>query len=271
MTVIQALVLGLLQGVTEFLPISSSGHLVLVPWLLGWDPPNLTFDTTVHLGTLLAVVVYFRQDIGQMVRGVTGVLRDRNLQDLGSRLGWLVLIGAIPAALSGFLLGSFFEQLFGTPALVSGLLLVTGLILFLSERMSRQVRASESLTWKDSLLVGLAQAAAIAPGISRSGSTIAAGLALGVRREAAARFSFLIALPVIFGAWVFRLKDTMETGISRSEVSTLAIGFLVAAISGYACIHFLLSYLRRHSLYPFAAYCWGFGLLGLVVALVVGL
>lgn len=267
MSIIQALVLGLLQGVTEFLPISSSGHLVLVPWLLGWDPSSLTFDTTVHLGTLLAVVIYFRQDIGRIVLGTLRTLRDRSLQDSYGKLGWLVIIGAIPAALFGLLLGNLFEQLFGTPILVSVSLLVTGLILFLGERMFRRVRVFESLTWKDGLLIGLAQAVAIAPGISRSGSTIAAGLALGVQREAAARFSFLIALPVTFGAWVFKLKGTIEIGISRAEVATLLMGFLVAAISGYACIRFLLSHLRRRSLYLFVAYCWGFGLLSLIVAL----
>jgi undecaprenyl-diphosphatase len=233
---------------------------------LGWDPSSLTFDTTVHLGTLLAVVVYFRQDIGRIVSGMLGTLRDKSMQGSHSKLGWLIIIGAIPAALFGLLLGNLFEQLFGAPILVSVSLLVTGLILFLGERVSRQARVLESLTWKDGLLIGLAQAVAITPGISRSGSTIAAGLALGVQRETAARFSFLIALPVTFGAWVFKLKDTIEIGISWAEVAALLVGFLVAAISGYACIHFLLSHLRQRSLYLFVAYCWGFGLLSLIVA-----
>jgi len=270
MSALHAIVLGLLQGATEFLPISSSGHLVLVPWLLGWDASSLTFDTTVHLGTLVAVVVYFWRDIGRIVGGVLKTLRDRNLDDFYGRLGWLIVVGSIPAAAAGALLESFFERLFGTPALVSILLLVTGLILFASERASRRTRALESVGWRDGILIGLAQAAAIAPGISRSGSTIAAGLALGIRREAAARFSFLLAMPVIFGAGVFKLKDAIAVGVSGAEVTALSLGFLAAALSGYACIHFLLSYLRRRSLYLFAGYCWAFGLFSLLVALVRG-
>ncbi|RME41645.1 MAG: undecaprenyl-diphosphatase UppP [Caldilineae bacterium] len=270
MTPLQAIVLGLLQGATEFLPISSSGHLVLVPWLLGWNASGLTFDTTVHLGTLVAVVVYFWRDIEQIVVGVLKTLRDRNLDDFYGRLGWLIVVGSIPAAVAGALLESFFERLFGTPALVSIFLLVTGLILLLSERVARRTRELETIGWRDSVLIGLAQAAAIAPGISRSGSTIAAGLALGIRREAAARFSFLLALPVIFGAGMLKLKDAIAVGVSGDEVTLLVLGFGAAAVSGYACIHFLLRYVRRRSLYLFTAYCWAFGLFGLVVALVRG-
>lgn len=270
MSIIQAIILGLLQGATEFLPISSSGHLVLVPWLLGWDVSSLTFDTTVHLGTLAAVIVYFRDDIWKIILGVLKTLKDRNLDDFYGRLGWLIVLGSIPAVVFGLLLESFFEQLFGTPALVSILLLVTGLILFASERMSRRVRTLESIGWKDGLLIGLAQAAAIAPGISRSGSTIAAGLALGINREAAARFSFLLGLPIILGAGTLKLKDAIDLGISGSEMTTLAIGGVMAAISGYACIHFLLAYLRTRSLYLFAGYCWAFGAICLVIALLRG-
>jgi undecaprenyl-diphosphatase len=270
MTIIQALLLGLLQGATEFLPISSSGHLVLVPWLLGWSHPSLTFDTTVHLGTLLAVVLYFWGDIVQIIRGVFKTLSDRSLQDFHGRLGWLIALGTIPAVVLGVLFEDFFEQLFGTPLLVSCFLLITGLILLLSERISKRVRTLESLTWKDSLLIGLAQGAAIAPGISRSGATIAAGLAVGVQREAAARFSFLLALPIILGAGMLKLNEAIEIGLSNADFINLLVGFVMAAISGYACIHFLLSYLRRRSLYLFAAYCWVFGLFCLVIALLRG-
>ena len=268
MTFLQAVILGLLQGLTEFLPISSSGHLVLVPWLLGWQASSLTFDTTVHLGTLLAVTLYFRADLGLISAGMLRTLRDGSLQDINGRLGWLVILGAIPAALLGLLLEDIFARIFSAPALVAGLLLLTGLILFLSERIAQRLRALESLTWRDSWWIGLAQAAAIAPGISRSGATIATGLALGIQREAAARFSFLIALPVILGAWLVKLQGTVKVGIDQAEMTTLAIGFAVAALSGYACIHFLLSYLRRRSLTLFAIYCWVFGLVCLIIALV---
>ncbi|MFQ5576668.1 MAG: undecaprenyl-diphosphatase UppP [Anaerolineae bacterium] len=270
MTVIQALVLGLLQGATEFLPVSSSGHLVLVPWLLGWDAPGLTFDTTVHLGTLLAVGVYFRRDIRLMAQGVLDTVRRRNLQNPHGKLGWLIAAGSVPAALAGFFLQDFFAALFDAPALVSGLLLLTGLILFASERAARRRRELDGLGWRDGLLIGLAQAAAIAPGISRSGATIAAGLAVGLQRQAAARFSFLLALPVIIGAGVFQLQEVVRVGANGAQMLALAIGFAAAALSGYACIHFLLAYVRRRSLYLFAAYCWGFGVLCLIVALARG-
>ncbi len=270
MTIIQAIILGLLQGVTEFLPISSSGHLVLVPWLLGWDKASLTFDTVVHLGTLVAVVIYFRQDIWRIMRGVWVTLQQRNLADPAGRLGWLIALGSIPAALLGLLLEDFFENLFGAPLIVSSLLLVTGLILLLSERMSQRLRSLEMIGVVDSLLIGLAQAGAIAPGISRSGATIAAGLVLKIDREAAARFSFLLALPIILGAGLLKLKDTLAVGVSGSEVVILLVGFVVAAVSGYACIYFLMAYIRRHSLYIFTAYCWLFGLFCLIMIFVRG-
>ncbi len=270
MSIIQAIILGLLQGLTEFLPISSSGHLVLVPWLLNWgDINDLTFDTAVHLGTLVAVLVYFRKDIGQIIMGVLNTLRQRSLDDDHGRLGWLILLGALPAGLIGLLLEDFFESLFSSPSLVAIFLLITGALLLLSESLSQQKRSVESLSWKDSLLIGVAQAGSITPGISRSGATIAAGLALGMRREEAARFSFLLALPIVGGAGALKLLDAVQVGMTNSELTALALGFIVSALSGYACIHFLLSYLRRQNLYIFTAYCWLFGLICLVIAITV--
>lgn len=268
MTILQAIILGILQGATEFLPVSSSGHLVLIPWLLNWNPPGLTFDTTVHLGTLVAVVIYFWRDIWQIVLGVLKTLRTRTLDDFYGRLGWLLVVGSIPAALAGYLLNDLFESLFGTPTLVSVFLLITGAILFFSEKVATRTRNLESIGWKDGILIGLAQAAAIAPGISRSGSTIAAGLALGIKREAAARFSFLLALPIIFGAWALQFKDALAVGIPSGQITLLVAGFAAAAITGYAAIHFLLSYLRRRGLMAFVWYVWAFGLFTLVVSLV---
>ena len=256
MTIIQALILGIMQGVTEFLPVSSSGHLVLVPWLLNWNPPGLVFDTVVHLGTLVAVVIYFWKDIWQIVGGVLNTLKTRTLDDPYGKLGWFIVVGSIPAAIAGYSLESVFEKLFGTTSMVLAFLFITGLILFVTERISKQVRPIESLTWKDTLWIGLAQAAAIAPGISRSGSTIAAGLALGIKRGAATRFSFLLALPVIFGAGIFKLKDAVEVGISNSELTILAIGFIAAAVSGYAAVSYFLAFVRKRSLYAFVVYCW---------------
>lgn len=270
MNIIQAIFLGLLQGATEFLPISSSGHLVLVPWLLGWPRGSLTFDVVVHLGTLVAVVIYFRQDIRLIVQGVFNTLRERSLDDIHGRLGWLILVGSIPAAFLGVFWGTLFENLFSAPLLVSFFLLLTGLVLLLSERMSQHLRDVDNIGVKDSLLIGLAQAAAITPGISRSGATIAAGLALKINRQDAARFSFLLALPIILGAGGLKLKEALEYGIRGNEVMILVSGFVVAAISGYICIHFLLSYIRRYSLYLFVAYCWLFGIFCMIVAFVRG-
>ncbi len=265
MTILQAIILGVLQGLTEFLPVSSSGHLVLVPWLLNWQSPGLTFDTTVHLGTLVAVVIYFWKDIWQIVIGVLKTLRDRNFDDPHGKLGWLLVVGAIPAAVAGVLFNDLFESLFSKPLYVTIFLFVTGAILVISEKIAHRVRELDSVGWKDSLLIGIAQIFAIAPGISRSGSTIAAGLALGIKREAAARFSFLLALPIIFGAGMLQLKHALAAGLSGSDTTLLAVGFLAAAISGYAAIHYFLQYVRRHNLYIFAAYVWVFGLLALAM------
>jgi len=266
----QALFLGFLQGATEFLPVSSSGHLVLVPWLLGWDSPGLVFDAVVHWGTALAVVVYFWRDWISIAQAVFRSLLDRSLADSQVRLAWFIVLGTIPAALLGYLLEDFFEAMFGRPAAAAGFLLVTAAILTISERLGRRERDLDTLTWLDALLVGLAQALAILPGISRSGSTIAAGLVRGLRREAAARFSFLLATPIIIGAGLLKVLALAQAGGLAAQAPTLAVGFVVAGAVGLGCIYFLMRYLQRRSLYPFAVYCAVASLLCLLVALVRG-
>ena len=267
MDIIQAILLGLLQGATEFIPVSSSGHLVLVPWLLGWDAPGLVFDTVVHWGTLLAVLAYFWRDWWSLITAwLRGFVR-RDWSDTNARLMWLLIVGSVPAAIIGFLLEDFFESLFGKPAWVSVFLLVTAGLLALSERLGRRTRETADLGWLDALFIGLGQAAAIAPGISRSGSTMAAGLLRGLDRAAAARFSFLLATPIIFGAGLFKLLDLFSAPDPLAQVPALAVGFLAAAISGYVCIWGLLRYLQRGKLYPFAIYCACAGVFCLVVAL----
>jgi undecaprenyl-diphosphatase len=266
--IIEAIILGIVQGATEFIPVSSSGHLVLVPWLLGWESPGLVFDTVVHWGTLVAVLAYFWRDwwslIGAWVRG----LLQWDWRDPNARLAWLILLGTLPAAVLGFALEDFFESLFGKPVWVSVFLLVTAGLLALSEWLGDKTRALEDLAWRDAVVIGLGQAAAIAPGISRSGATIAAGLLRGVQRAEAARFSFLLATPIIFGAGLFKLLDLLSMPDPLAQVPVLVTGFLAAAISGYLCIWFLLRYLQRGKLYPFAVYCTVAGLFCLVVALV---
>jgi undecaprenyl-diphosphatase len=267
MDILQAVILGIVQGATEFIPVSSSGHLVLVPWLLGWDSPGLVFDTMVHWGTLLAVLAYFWRDwlalIGAWLRG----LLSRDWQDPNARLMWLILLGTVPAAVIGYLFEDFFEALFGQPAWAALFLLVTAGLLALSERVGRRERDLDQLRWPDALAIGFGQAAAIAPGISRSGTTISVGMLRGVDRPAAARFSFLLATPIIFGAGVFKLTDLFSVPDASAQIPALLAGFLAAAIAGYLCIWFLLRYLERGSLYPFALYCLWVGVSSLVVVL----
>lgn len=275
MSLFQALILGLVQGATEFIPVSSSGHLVLVPWLLNWDQAPLAFDTMVHWGTLVAVLAVFGQDLwGLLVAGLNGlraiVARNRAYDSAQARLAWAILLGSLPAALAGFLLQDFFEELFGKPVAAAGFLIVTAAILTLSERLSHQERPMSEIGWLDALFIGLAQAFAIMPGVSRSGATIAAGMARGAQREAAARFSFLLSTPVILGAGLFKLLDLIAAGGLGDMLGALVVGFVVAAVSGYACIRWLLGYLARRPLYLFAAYCLLFGLSNLAVALLRG-
>jgi undecaprenyl-diphosphatase len=275
MSLFQAFILGLVQGVTEFIPISSSGHLVLVPWLLNWEKAPLAFDTTVHWGTLVAVLAVFWRDLWRLcVAALNSLLatvdRDRSYEPAQARLAWAIALGTVPAAVAGFLLEESFEELFGKPSTVAGLLLVTAAILALSERWSRRERFMSAIGWLDALLIGIAQAFAIMPGISRSGATIAGGLARGVRREPAARFSFLLSAPVIFGAGLSQLLDLIQAGNLGDLVGALIVGFITAAISGYFCIRWLLNYLARRPLYLFAIYCLLFGLFNLLVALLRG-
>jgi undecaprenyl-diphosphatase len=268
--IVQALILGIVQGATEFLPISSSGHLVLVPWLLDWAEPGLAFDTIVHWGTLVAVLVVFWRDLFALARAWASSLVERNLHQTEARLAWLIIVGTLPAALIGFLWEDFFESLFSSPGRVATLLLVTGAILALSERLGKRRRSMSELNWLDSVLIGLAQACAIAPGISRSGATIAMGLLRGVERETAARCSFLLATPIIFGAGLLQLVRLFQAGALGIQLPPLIMGFLVAAISGYLCIRFLLSYLQQGRLYVFATYCWLAGTASLTVFLMKG-
>lgn len=259
MNVAQAAVLGLVQGLTEFLPISSSAHLVLIPHLLGWKNPTVSFDVFLHGGTLLAVVSFFWKDIAALVKFQEGAGPAR---DGVRRLWGLVILGTIPAAVFGYFFQGFFESLFKKPASVAGFLLITGFILFISKTRP-QARPLEKLNFRDSLVVGLAQVAAIAPGISRSGITIAAGLLNGLKRKAAAKYSFLLAIPIILGALLRNLRGIFNFS---QEFLPLAVGFLVAFLSGYLTIKYFLRFLETRGLRFFAYYCFLFG--GLNLALV---
>lgn len=262
---IQATTLGIVQGLTEFVPVSSSGHLVLVPFLLRWPVPNLAFDVAVHLGTALAVVVYFAADLGGILASGTRVALRRSREGDGerARLIALLAVGTVPAAVVGFLGEGLFEGLFTTGedvdrigALMVGLFLLgTAVLLVAGERVltgrGGRGRGVEGVRIRDALVVGLFQAAAIAPGVSRSGATIVAGLFMGLRRESAARFSFLLSLPAILGAAIVSLPDIPP----GADPGPMIVGGAAATVSGFAAIAFLLRYLRTRTMRPFAAYC----------------
>jgi undecaprenyl-diphosphatase len=272
MSLFQALFLGLIQGATEFIPISSSGHLVLVPWLFGWEAPTLAFDTMVHWGTMVAIVAVFWRDLWALiVAAVFSLLaalgKEYGYDETDARMAWAIALASVPAVVAGVLFQDFFEKLFGEPAAAATLLLVTAGILAFSEWTSRQERPLRQIGWLDAVLVGVAQAFAIMPGISRSGTTIAAALVRGIRREDAARFSFLLSTPVVFGAGLLGLMDLVQAGDMASSAGSLLIGFASAAVMGYLCIRWLLGFLARRPLYIFSVYCAVFGLFCLTVAM----
>lgn len=265
MGLIRALVLGVVQGLTEFLPISSSGHLVLLPAALGWNSPTLVFDATVHLATLIAVIGVFWRDVGTLIaawwRGLWG---GEPLKTVESRIAWWLVVGTIPGILAGVLLESTFESFFDEPRAVGGFLLGTALLLVLADVLGKHRRGFTDISWWDGLLIGIGQAASIAPGLSRSGTTISVGVFCGLSREAAARFSFLLAIPIILGAGLANLVELVRHGDVSAEAPALVIGFLAASVCGYAAIKFLLAYLRKRPLYPFAIYCLLVGILAII-------
>ena len=270
-TILQAIILGIIQGATEFIPISSSAHLIIVPWLFGWNDAALTslpFDVALHLGTLVAVLVYFANDWWRLLRaGIASIVERRVGTDPDRRLAWFVIIGTIPGAIFGALAESKVEELFHQPNVpvastaiiaIAFFMAVLGVLLFLADRMARHLEGMEGLTLKQVIIIGFAQAFAIIPGVSRSGATITAGLALGLKRETAARFSFLLSAPVIAGAGLKSLyeiiKGAQSGAIAQNELVLFPVGFLTAAVVGYLCIRFLLNYLQNHSVRLFVYY-----------------
>ena len=266
MTVLEALVLGIVQGATEFLPVSSSGHLVLVPWLFGWSEPGLVYSAFLHWGTLLAVLVFFRHDLYRILLAWLTSLRDRSFEDPEGRIAWWIIIATIPAGVIGIIFKDFFETLFSSPRIVACFLLFTALILTISERLGGQRKSADEMQWYDALMVGLAQAAAITPGISRSGATIGAGLLRGVTRTSATRFSLLLMVPSIFGAGILSSLDLAKVVLLSNGWLVLMVGFTSAAISGYLAIRWMVTYLTRNPLTVFAIYCAIVGVGGLLLS-----
>jgi undecaprenyl-diphosphatase len=259
MTFIQAIILGIVQGATEFLPISSSGHLVIVPFIFGWDIPNgeaFIFDVLVQVATLVAVFAYFWADIWAIAGALfTGIRLRKPFHDPLARLGWLLMLSMLPAVIFGLVLKSTVENAFGSPLAAAYFLLVTAGLLVIAERFGKRLRGMEQLTWIDALVIGLFQVFALFPGVSRSGATISGGMLRNLQRPAAARFAFLMSIPVMMAAGFLALLDLIALPNWLSLLPTYVPGFIAAAVVGYLVIRWLLGYLTRHTLYIFAAYC----------------
>lgn len=255
MSLFQAFVLGIVQGLTEFIPVSSDGHLTLVPFMLGWSEPGLAFTVALHIGTLIAVVVYFRAEVMVLARTLFGWGKASQTE---RKLLVLLAIGSVPAALVGLLFNSTIEESFERPVLAALLLGVTGFVLLSTEtkvahREGEPQRTVDDVTQRDAAIIGVAQATALLPGISRSGMTISAGMRLGLEREQAARFSFLLAIPITIGAILLELPD-MADHISATGAGAVFIGVVASAVSGFAAISWLLGLLRRRDMRPFGTY-----------------
>ena len=270
-TILQAIILGIVQGVTEFAPISSSGHLILFPWAFGWDivrdpALNKTFDVALHMGTLLGALIYFRADLWRYVKAFVASCLARAIRTPDERLAWAIVIGTIPGVIVGAAFQSVIEDTLGQPIVIAAMLAVFGVILYVVDRAAPSDRGIASIGPRTGLFAGLAQALALQPGVSRSGVTMTANRAISLDREAAARFSFLLALPIIAGAGALKAVDVAHTGLAGYGGQFLA-GFLAAAVSGFLVIWFLLGYLRTHDFLVFMIY--RLVVAALVIALIV--
>jgi Uncharacterized bacitracin resistance protein len=262
LSIIQALVMGLTQGLTEFIPVSSSGHLILVPWLFGWPVKDtflgsLEFSVILHMGTLLALLVYFWRDWLKIIPAGLATIRDRSFKgDPDRKMAWLLVIATIPAVVVGPLLTGPIEDAVRDPGLVALMLCIGAAILWLADRWGTKAREMDTITFRGAFGIGLAQVFALVPGISRSGISISAGLFGGLTREAAARFSFLMATPVVAGAglWEARKLLSHDPAAPNPETKLVVIGFITAAVSGLLAIRFMLAFLRRQPVTLFVVY-----------------
>ena len=272
MSLIQSLILGIIQGFTEFLPISSSAHLVLVPFLFNWAIPEnqvFPFDVLVQLGTLAAVILYFWKDLWKIIKAfVTGLIRRQPFAEEDARMGWYLLLATLPAGFAGIFLKERVEATFNNPRLTAIFLFVTAVFLVGAEFFGRRSRQLDKMTWKDALWVGVFQAFSIFPGVSRSGSTIAGGMTRNFKRPAAARFAFLMSIPIMLAAGIFSLPDLFAVPDLPAFLPIVLVGFIAAGVVGYLSIRWLLSFLVKRSLIIFAVYCI---LLGSAVLIISGI
>jgi undecaprenyl-diphosphatase len=258
MSILQAIVLGIVQGLGEFLPISSSGHLIVVPWLFGWAEHDLAFDVALHLGTVAAVIFAFARDWWQLLgAGLAGLRRGQPFHDPESRLLWLLAAATVPGVIAGLALEKWAETVFRAPALVGATMAGLGAILWIADRSEGRGEILRIST-RDALLIGLAQACAIVPGVSRSGATITMALFLGYRREEAARFSFLLAMPITLGAAVYKVPKLFANG---GDPTVILAGIAAAGLVGFVSIRFLLAFVRARDYRPFVYYRFAFAAL----------
>lgn len=262
MTIIQAIVFGALQGATEFLPISSTAHLILLPWFMGWPDPGLAFDVALHLGTLVALLIYFRAEWLALAASSVSLIRGRTLSDPNARLAFFIVLATIPGGIAGVLFESAVESALRSPLIIASTLIGLALVLVIAEVLGRRGKALEEISGMDAVAVGIAQALAIVPGVSRSGVTITAGLFRSMKRDTAARFSFLLSTPIIAGAVGKKCLDIAQLGLTGDQLTSFIVGIISAGIVGYAAIAFLLRYLQTHNTFIFVYYRI---LLGIVV------
>lgn len=268
MSFLEAIILGIVQGLTEFLPISSTGHLRIIPAFAGWEDPGAAFTAITQLGTMAAVLLYFWRDIGRIAVAWLRSLRSVEARrTLDARMGWYILIGTIPISVFGVLFSDQIETGARSLELIGFTLIALGLLLLVADRTARHIRPIERVTRRDGIVVGLAQALALIPGVSRSGATITAGLFLGLTREAAARFSFLLSVPAVVLSGLYQAVS-LETGSSEGDASwfAIAVATVVAFVVGYASIAFLLRWLVRHTMLIFVIYRVALGAIVLVLA-----
>ncbi|HRZ94950.1 MAG TPA: undecaprenyl-diphosphatase UppP [Candidatus Moranbacteria bacterium] len=271
MTLFQAIILGLVQGLGEFLPISSSGHLVILPWLFDFSDPGLSFDIALHLGTLIAIVLYFWKDFVNIIsaslsssplgRGCPKGTGEGKNYSYSKNLLWLLILATIPGAIFGLLFEKQAETIFRNPLLIAGTLSIAGLVLYLADKYALHKKDINGITKKDAVIIGISQAFSIIPGISRAGATITSGLFLGLSRTAAARFSFLLSAPIIFGATIIKLPDFLKSSVGLYEI----IAIITAAVSGYVAIAWLLNFVEKVS---YKVFFWYRLLLAVIIVII---
>jgi undecaprenyl-diphosphatase len=272
MTIFQSIILGIVQGITEFLPISSSAHLVVVPYLFNWEIPahdEFIFDVLVQLGTLVAVFAYFWSDILQITRAfIRGIYFKQPFSDSQAVFGWYILLATIPALVIGLLFNNYVGRTFDSPLITAIFLLGTSALLVIAERIGSRERTLKNINWKDALWIGSFQALALFPGISRSGATISGGMMRNLDRPPAARFSFIMSIPVMLAAGGLTIIELIQTPNYMSQFPSLITGFITSAIVGYLAIKWLLGFLTKRPLYVFAIYCTALSIVTILVILI---